>query len=208
MRSQPGLAPPLGADATTMELQVDPVAIRRQGWQALSGMSAQRRRQVNAALCSAVFEQIQGDPLRIGAYLPVGPEIDLRPVLLAALERGHQVFLPRVARRAGGRMQFLRWNGEPDELEADACGIPAPGAGAWMSPAEQLQLVLVPGRAFDRLGHRLGSGGGFYDRAFQFRQQAAAPPRLLGIGCVELRQDTLSPQPWDVRMDTVLFDDA
>lgn len=186
---------------------MDRQLLRQQAAQALANMSAERRREVNASLCRAVYAQLDSEPQRIGGYLPIGFEIDLRPLLHAAIERGHQVFLPRVVRRGSGLMQFLQWSGDVDDLQPDAYGIPAPGAGAWMCAAQRLDLVLVPGRAFDRLGNRLGSGGGFYDRAFAFRRDAAAPPRLLGIACAELRCADLTPQAWDVPMDEVLFGD-
>ncbi len=101
----------------------------------------------------------------IAAYVPFRGEADIRPWIEQAVHDGKQVVIPRIHPHAS-EMDFYRFEGW-DKLISGSYGImePDPQQG---KPADvrQLDMVLVPGVAFDRLGGRLGYGGGYYDRFF------------------------------------------
>ncbi len=69
----------------------------------------------------------------------------------------------------------------------------------------QLDLVLVPLSVFDSNCHRLGMGGGFYDRTFAFRQTPfRQKPVLVGVAFEMQKVDKIIAEPWDVQLDYVI----
>ncbi len=61
----------------------------------------------------------------------------------------------------------------------------------------------MPLLGFDAEGNRLGMGGGYYDRSFAFKQSHINTPILLGFAYDFQQVDTLTPEPWDIRLDII-----
>jgi 5-formyltetrahydrofolate cyclo-ligase len=103
----------------------------------------------------------------------------------------------------GEELRFAPWRAG-DALVTNRFGIPEPdiAPSSALEPA-QMALVVMPLVGFDDQGHRLGMGGGWYDRSFAFRNAAAAPPWLVGVGFEVQRTEPLDVQPWDVRPDAI-----
>ena len=92
-------------------------------------------------------------------YLPYNQEVRTVPMLEQALRDGKRVAVPKVY---GDEMTFIYM--EDLSLVADGyAGIPEPIADGPVAD-DPTALVLMPGLAFDRQGHRIGYGGGFYDK--------------------------------------------
>lgn len=139
---------------------------------------------------------------RIAGYWAVNGEMLLHRAAAACERRQAQWHLPRLD---GDSLHFAAWRmGEP--LAPNRFGIPEPDVplSACLS-AQDLELVLVPLVAFDRRGHRLGAGAGYYDRAFAFLNQGERPrePLLVGVGFGFQEIEAIEPAPWDVRLDFV-----
>ena len=107
-------------------------------------------------------------------YYPLADEVDVRPLIQEAHRHGKRVLLPVCV---GDDLELHLYEGE-DSLMPGAFGIMEP-QGALFAPEDypEIQLALIPGMAFDRVGHRLGRGRGYYDRLLP-RLTAA---RLQGI---------------------------
>lgn len=130
------------------------------------------------------------------AYAAIPPEAELRTVLEAALEQGKRLLLPRCD--ADGIMT-ARAVGSLLELRAGAYGILEPAPEAAIVPAEQIDMILVPGLAFDPKGRRMGRGKGYYDRYL-----AGFAGKTMGI-CTLLVPE-VPTEPLDRPMDAVVTD--
>ncbi len=156
-----------------------------------------------AALATHLLPELAAYAGRVAGYWAVGGELPLH-VVQANLPATLRWCLPVL--HEDGRLRFREWAaGQP--LAPNRHGIPEPAEGPLL-PADALAVVLVPLIAFDARGHRLGQGGGWYDRSFA-RAHEAAPvatpgrPRLIGIGYDWQQVDALENADWDVPLDAV-----
>ena len=130
------------------------------------------------------------------AYAAARGELPLGRILADALAAGKTLVLPRCA--GDGVMHGHRVDA-PDRLVKGAYGILEPGTDCPRVEPEEIDLILVPGTAFDRQGDRLGQGGGYYDRYL-------AQTRAVRIGvCHDFALlDAVPTQTHDARMDGVV----
>jgi 5-formyltetrahydrofolate cyclo-ligase len=140
---------------------------------------------------------------RIAAYAALPWELDAGPLIERARARGCRIYLPRIGRpRASRSMRFLELVGP---MKRNRLGIEEPADSASIG-ARWLDIVFLPLVGFDRCGLRLGTGGGFYDRAFAFRHARHSwhAPRLIGIGYAFQQVERITPHPHDVPLDAVI----
>jgi 5-formyltetrahydrofolate cyclo-ligase len=130
---------------------------------------------------------------RVAAYRPMDGEIDPSVALERARVLGCAVYYPIITNLRARRMRFV------PEVAGDATRSLRP---RW------LDLVLVPVVGFDARGHRLGMGGGFYDRHFAFlrHRQAWHRPLLVGVAFDVQRMDELVEAAHDVLLWGVVTD--
>lgn len=102
------------------------------------------------------------------------------------------------------QLKFAPWRAG-DALANNRYGIPEPALAkrSWLD-ARQMTLIVLPLTGFDSQCHRLGMGGGWYDRTLAFRQQPnASTPILLGAGFDLQEVSHITPSPWDIACDYI-----
>lgn len=129
----------------------------------------------------------------IMGYLAFGRELSVDAVLSAALAEGKKVVVPLVT--SATEMVPVELKNMQD-FELDRYGIRSVRQPAMQCEPQAIDLVLVPGVAFDREGGRLGMGAGYYDRFLPKAQGAV----LMGVAYDTLLQKVLPKDEYDVCM--------
>ena len=134
----------------------------------------------------------------VAGYMPMRNEADPRPLMHALAGRGARLALPAIVTRDAA-LEFRAW-ASGDELERGLFGTLQPFASV-----ERLQpdIVLVPLAAFDRRGHRIGYGGGYYDRTLQ-TLRAAKRVTVIGLAFAVQEIDIVPRLSHDEPLDCVL----
>ena len=132
----------------------------------------------------------------IYGYLPYNQEVRTVPMLEQALRDGKKVAIAKIF---GTEMKFVAMT-DLSLVEQGYSGIPEPIADGPLGDDENA-LVLMPGMAFDPHGHRIGYGGGFYDK---FLEKEPNHPTL--ALCYEFQMlPYLETEPHDILVDCVLW---
>jgi 5-formyltetrahydrofolate cyclo-ligase len=132
----------------------------------------------------------------IYGYLPYNQEVRTVPILERALADGKRVAVPKVI---GEQMRFI-WMEDLSLVEKGYSGIPEPITDDPVAD-DPTALVLMPGLAFDPQGHRIGYGGGFYDR---FLAQEPEHPTVALCYSFQMLP-SLETEAFDVPVDLVLW---
>jgi 5-formyltetrahydrofolate cyclo-ligase len=143
-------------------------------------------------------------PDTVAAYLSTGSEPATLQLVAWLAANGVRVLLPVLSHPIGGRLERPAWAPYegPDRLWTGALSILEPTGQPL--PSEQLpeaELIICPGLAANRLGDRLGRGGGWYDRALVHASQSA--PIWVVLNSDEVL-DIIPVQSWDRRVDVII----
>lgn len=147
-------------------------------------------------------ELLSGLKLRPGVaalYKSLGAEIDPRPLGEGLARTGWRLCLPAVV-EVDGPLAFRAW-APRDRLSHDLAGLPAPLDSA---PPVTPTLIFAPLLAFDGEGHRLGQGGGYYDRTIAGLRARRGAPALIGLAYSGQRIDAVPHGPLDEPLDGIL----
>ncbi|KZS90191.1 nagb/rpia/CoA transferase-like protein, partial [Sistotremastrum niveocremeum HHB9708] len=129
----------------------------------------------------------------ISCFLSMPGEVNSRGIGLAILEAGKQLFVPKIIKGKDSHIEMLRVYDKEDleTLPAGVWGIREPDLtwrnGRRASGISSVDLVLLPGIAFDRSMSRIGYGKGYYDRFLTtYHNQPHRPkdirPQLVALG--------------------------
>lgn len=159
-------------------------------------LSSEERHRIS----EAVFEILEGEPRifdgSIGFYWPLDGEIDLRPLMHRLADQGTDLALPVITEK-DQPMEFWAWDPKTQMRNQPIWNIPAPIERKLIAPS----VLFVPLLGFDMQCHRLGHGGGYYDRTLAVLEPK---PLTVGIGYSFGSLETIYPQEYDVPMDIIV----
>jgi 5-formyltetrahydrofolate cyclo-ligase len=183
-------------------------AVMEENRDVLRGEALSRRSSLSQANCALWSRSIQSKALKLPQYLaarsvalysPVQNEVDTEAILEDALAAGKQVYFPRLNR--GDGTEFVQVFSRA-ELFVRRFGIAEPaGTNVLLLEDSPGLSVFIPGVLFDRRGHRLGRGGGWYDRALaQFGNRGV----FIGLAYEIQIVESLPVESWDQKVHYII----
>lgn len=169
--------------------------LRRQITAQKKALSPHQIERASAHLAQQLFDHpLYRKATSLYAYLSYNQEVRTMPIIRHAIAEGKRVAVPKVY---GDEMRFL-WLDDLERIASGYCGIPEPADDGPIAD-DPNALVLMPGLAFDPQGHRLGYGGGFYDRFL-----SGEPHPTIAL-CYDFQMfPTLQTDVFDIPVDAVL----
>ena len=176
---------------------MDKYALRKEIRQQKRAMTSEQivaasRKLTELFLASDLYRQAKS----VYGYLPYNQEVRTVPILEQAIRDGKRVAVPKVY---GEEMKFI-WMDDLSAVSTGYAGIPEPVADGPIAD-DSTALVLMPGLAFDPQGHRIGYGGGFYDK---FLAVEPNHPTLALCYAFQMREH-LQTEEFDKNVDCVLW---
>ncbi|UWU26050.1 5-formyltetrahydrofolate cyclo-ligase (plasmid) [Rhizobium sp. CB3060] len=134
----------------------------------------------------------------VSGFSPIRSEADIRPLMVRLKNYGIRLCLPAIVDKKTIVFRELL-----DGIAVVETGLGTTGPGPEAAELDP-DIMLVPLSAFDATGHRIGYGGGYYDRAINRLRNKGHLPKLIGIAfdCQEVA--TVPDEPHDMALDAVL----
>jgi 5-formyltetrahydrofolate cyclo-ligase len=181
-----------------MSVKVLKAPLRREAIARRDALPAAERQQAAEASAARPFPVAIAPGAVVSGFMPLKSEINPLPLMRKLADAGATLALPVVAGK-GQPLVMRAWTfGGP--LASGVWGIREPMPDA---PAVDPDILIVPLLAFDRRGHRLGYGAGYYDMTIS-ALRAKKPVIAVGIAYAAQEVDTVPITPHDVPLDLVL----
>ncbi len=190
-----------------------PSDLRKQLRQIRQTLDSQTQQQ-NASLAFEAFKSYTDnrfpEPSKIALFLSQDGELDTRKCIEFLWQQTqHQVYLPVLETRDGLHMAFVEYR--PDSImKNNQFGISEPDVPfSEHLTGRELDMVLMPLVGFDEQGNRLGMGGGYYDRTFEFKLKTPNQhPKLIGWAHSCQKVEQLPCEPWDVPINGIITEEG
>ena len=174
-------------------------AARAAALDARRALPASDRHRASARICERIIRSHEFRACQLlGAYLPMRDEVDTTAIVERAWSAQKRVFAP--VTDTHGVMNFCEI--KPDTVVTrNRYGLWEPASGVIID-ARDLDLVITPIVAFDDDKHRIGMGGGYYDRCFHFlkNRRSWLKPKLIGVAFSCQRTTAIDSDSWDVSL--------
>jgi 5-formyltetrahydrofolate cyclo-ligase len=185
----------LVTQATIEEMKA---ALRQAALARRDALPAAERQAAAEAVAARAFPIAIKPGMVVSGFSPLKSEINPLPLMRKLAAAGARLALPVVAGR--GRPLIMRAYAFGQELSAGVWGIREPKADA---PEVEPDVLIVPLAAFDRRGHRIGYGAGYYDMTIN-RLRSRKAVTAVGIAYAAQEVAEVPATPRDARLDLVL----
>ncbi len=139
----------------------------------------------------------------IAAYVAIQGECDPKPLLDRARQEGKTTCLAKIVKR-NRPLMFGPFDNQT-KLVQSGFGLFEPDIEPeLLLSGSELDLVILPMVGFDDNCNRLGMGGGYYDRTFEFLKSERTAPTMVGIAYEQQKLDAIETNDWDVPLDYVV----
>lgn len=186
-----------------MGLAEDKAALRAQMREARKALTPQQRKAGEDAIAERLYSLPTIRKAKtIAVYQAVGSEASVNDLVraLRLLDDKPRIAYPAVC--GGGVMQFIYVEaGETPDFLCDPFGKTAPRHGDSVAEKDDIDIILVPGLAFDEKCRRLGQGGGYYDRFLDYMHGECL---AIGVAFDEQIVDAVPCDVHDRRVDYVV----
>jgi len=172
--------------------------LRRHALGRRDGLSEGQRAAAAAAIAAASLPVELQPGTVLAGYFPINSEIDPFPLMRVFASRGARLALPVIIARDHALL-FRAWKPD-DQLVRGPFGIFQPSSDAMDVEPD---IVLLPLAAFDRAGHRIGYGRGYYDRTLM-RLRAVKRITVIGLAFSVQEIKSVPAAPHDEQLDCVL----
>ena len=136
-------------------------ALRKQVLQELKSLSKEEKQSINYWLTDQFFQHpFYKESKTIATYLSFPHEFQTAKLIEQAQKDGKTILIPKTYPQ--GKMDLVLY--EPEKLERNSFGLLEPQGDFTILEPSQIDLIHVPGLAFNSSGYRIGYGGGYYDR--------------------------------------------
>lgn len=138
----------------------------------------------------------------IACYYPVKGELNTLPIIEKIWQDGKKCYLPVLA--PNNRLTFHLYDSNTS-LKPNCFGILEPEVTSPSIELNVLELILMPLVAFDKMGNRLGTGGGYYDRTLAGMAHGEAQrARFVGLAFSVQEANSLPAEAWDIHLDGIV----
>lgn len=139
----------------------------------------------------------------IACYIAHDGEIDPIAIIDYCWQQGKRVLLPVLHPFSKGHLLFVNYH-RNSPTRKNGYGIKEPIVTcANLCTLANIELILTPLVAFDKMGNRLGMGGGYYDRTLAPIRRDSLQTQLIGLAHTCQQADTLLTDSWDIPLNGI-----
>ncbi len=184
-----------------MTIPEEKEALRKSVSARIARMSDQQRRRESDEICRKILQILPEGKFEICGYMPLKDEVDVVPLLRELLQRRCALYLPLYTESG---LVFHSVSSLEEDLHPGKFTISVPHPQLPPLDPAVLRFALVPGRAFNLIGRRLGRGKGAYDTWIAQQRILNSQTQFFGIAFRDQIVDEIPEDPYDQRVDRII----